>query len=29
MDVKPLNPKFGGDAHTIDQCLILRHIVVA
>jgi hypothetical protein len=26
-DVNPLNPKFDGDAQTIDQCLILRHIV--
>jgi hypothetical protein len=27
VDVKPLNPKFGSDAHTVDQCLILRYIV--
>jgi hypothetical protein len=26
-DVKPLNPKFGGDAQTVDQGLILCHIV--
>jgi hypothetical protein len=27
MDVKPLNSKFGGNSQTIDQCLILYHIV--
>jgi hypothetical protein len=27
MDVKPLNPKFGGDAQTISQGLVLHHIV--
>jgi hypothetical protein len=26
-DVKPMNPKFSGDAQTIDQRLILCHIV--
>jgi hypothetical protein len=26
-DVKPLNPKFGGDAQTVDQCLVLHPIV--
>jgi hypothetical protein len=26
-DVKPLNPKFGGDAQAIDQGLVLHHIV--
>jgi hypothetical protein len=26
-DVKPQNPKFGGNAQTVDQCLILCHIV--
>jgi hypothetical protein len=25
--INPLNPEFGGDAQTIDQCLILCHIV--
>jgi hypothetical protein len=26
-NVKLLNPKFGSDAQTVDQCLVLRHIV--
>jgi hypothetical protein len=26
-DIKLLNPKFGGDAQTVDQCLILRYFV--
>jgi hypothetical protein len=26
-DVEPLNLRFDGDAQTIDQCLILYHIV--
>jgi hypothetical protein len=27
MDIKPSNPKFGGDAHTVDQGPILCHII--
>jgi hypothetical protein len=27
MDVKPLNPKFGSDAQTVDQHLVLCYIV--
>jgi hypothetical protein len=26
-DIKLLNPMFDGDAHTIDQCLVVYHIV--
>jgi hypothetical protein len=26
-DVKPLNPKFGGDVQAIDQGLVLHHII--
>jgi hypothetical protein len=25
--IKPLNPKLGSDAHAIDECLVLCHIV--
>jgi hypothetical protein len=28
MDVKLLKPKFGYDAWTVDQCLVLHDIVV-
>jgi hypothetical protein len=27
MNIKPLNPKLSCDAHTIDECLIFRHVV--
>jgi hypothetical protein len=27
VDVKTWNPKFGGDVQTVDQCLVLCHIV--
>jgi hypothetical protein len=27
VDIKPLNPMFGGNVQTVDQCPILRHIV--
>jgi hypothetical protein len=27
VNVKPLNPKFGGDAHTVYQGLILDHVI--
>jgi hypothetical protein len=27
VDVKPLNPKFSGDAQTVDQGLIICHII--
>jgi hypothetical protein len=26
-DLKPLNTKFGDDVQTVDQCLVLHHIV--
>jgi hypothetical protein len=26
MDVEPLNPKFGGNAQSIDEVLVLYHI---
>jgi hypothetical protein len=27
VDVKPLNPELGSDAHDIDECLVFCHIV--
>jgi hypothetical protein len=27
VDVKPLDPELGGNAHAVDECLVFCHIV--